>query len=289
MNDQTRGVLLTIIGVLFIVPDSLFIRLLSADVYTIIFWRGFCSGILILAGLVAYHRSNVLNVFRNIGTNAMWYGFFLAISGPMFAMSVNLTAVSNTVFIIATMPVFSAISSWFLIGEHISRLMVWTICFALCGIAFIAFGSAQDVATSVWGDLLAVGCAASFGTALTFARRSKASSMIPVTPFALIASSMFFLPFATPLVFNGIDAPLVLVHNLMIATSTCLLAVSPRYITSAEVALLILGESILAPILVWAVIGENPGDWALVGGAIVLVTLFVSNIIALRRRRKIAA
>jgi drug/metabolite transporter (DMT)-like permease len=288
MNDQTKGMLLGIAGVLLIAPDSLFIRLISADVYTIIFWRSFFSGILILIGLISYHRTNIFNVFRGIGKNAIWYGFFMAISGPMFALSVNLTAVSNTVFIIATMPVFSAISSWFLIGERISRRMVWTICFALSGIALIAFGSAQNQETSVWGDLLAVGCAASFGTALTFARRSKSSSMIPVTPFALIASSMFFLPFATPLVFDGNDASLVLVHNLLIAVSTCLLAISPRYITSAEVALLILGESILAPILVWAVIGESPGGWALIGGAIVLVTLFVSNVIALRRR-KIAA
>ena len=202
MNDQTKGVMLTIIGVLFIVPDSLFIRLISADVYTIIFWRGFCSGVLILIGLIAYHRRNIFNVFRGIGTNAMWYGFFLAISGPMFAMSVSLTAVSNTVFIIATMPVFSAISSWFLIGERISRRMVWTICFALCGIGLIAFGSAHDETTSVWGDLLAVGCAASFGVSLTFARRSKASSMIPVTPIALIISSMFFSAFCNPVGFQ---------------------------------------------------------------------------------------
>lgn len=285
MNDQTKGVLLTIIGVLFVVPDSLFIRLISADVYTIIFWRAFFSGLLIFLGLIAYHQSNIISVFRGIGKNAMFYGFFMAISGPMFAMSVNLTAVSNTVFIIATMPVFSAISSYFLIGERISRRMVWTICFALGGISLIAFGSAKNAETSILGDLLAVGCAASFGTALTFARRSKSSSMIPVTPFALIISSLFFLPFASPFEFNGIDAPLVLAHNLLIASSTCLLAISPRYITSAEVALLILGESILAPILVWFVIDEFPGEWALMGGGIVLLTLFISNIIGLRNNR----
>ncbi len=282
MNDQTKGMLFGIFGVLFIAPDSLFIRLISADVYTIIFWRSFISGTLILFGLLVYHRSNIIAVFRGIGRNALWYGFFLAISGPMFALSVNLTAVSNTVFIVATMPVFSAISSWFLIGERISRRMVWTICFALFGIGIIAFGSAHDEATSLLGDLFAVGCAASFGVGLTFARRSKSSSMIPVTPFALIISSFFFLPFATPFVFNGIDAPLVMGHNILIAISTCFIALSPRYITSAEVALLILGESILAPILVWYVIGEFPGEWALIGGTVVLATLCVSNLLALR-------
>jgi len=285
VNDQTKGILLTVLGVLFIVPDSLFIRLLNADVYTIIVWRSFISGFFILLGLIAYHRSNIINVYKNVGPNAVMFGFFLAISGPLFALSVSLTAVSNTVFIIATMPVFSAFSSWLLIGERITRRMAWTIGFSLCGIALIAFGSVQDQATSVWGDLFAVGCAASYGTALTFARKSKASSMVPVTPFALFLSGAVFLPFATPFVFTGMDAPMALFHNTLIAISTCLLAISPRYITSAEVALLILGESILAPILIWAVIGENPGQWALAGGAVVLVTLFISNWIALRRRR----
>jgi len=283
MNDQTKGVLLTVIGVLCIVPDSLFIRLLSADVYTVIVWRSFISGFIILLGLLAVHRSNILNVFGTIGPNAMLFGFFLALSGPLFALSVNMTAVANTVFIIATMPVFSALSSWLMLGERISKRMVWTILFSLSGIAVIAYGSATDAETSLLGDLFAVGCAASYGTALTFARKSKASSMIPVTPFALFASGLVFLPWATPFVFNGMDAPLSLAHNILIAASTCLLAISPRFITSAEVALLILGESILAPILVWAVIGENPGLWALSGGAIVLGTLLVSNLFALRK------
>ncbi|MDA9789765.1 EamA/RhaT family transporter, partial [Amylibacter sp.] len=42
---------------------------------------------------------------------------------------------------------------------------------------------------------------------------------------------------------------------------------------------------VLAPLLVWYVVGENPGKYALFGGAIVLTTLFVSNIIGLKRGR----
>ena len=61
----------------------------------------------------------------------------------------------------------------------------------------------------------------------------------------------------------------------------------PRYLSSAEVALLILLESVLAPLLVWAVVGEDPGRWALVGGAVVIGALLVSNLIALRRRRRV--
>jgi drug/metabolite transporter (DMT)-like permease len=43
-------------------------------------------------------------------------------------------------------------------------------------------------------------------------------------------------------------------------------------------------ESIFAPILVWYVLGENPGPTAIIGGIIVLLVLTVSNIIGLRTK-----
>jgi GPH family glycoside/pentoside/hexuronide:cation symporter len=60
--------------------------------------------------------------------------------------------------------------------------------------------------------------------------------------------------------------------GIFIAASTCLLAIGPRYITSAEVALLILLESILAPLLVWWVLEEAIGRATLIGGAVLLGT-----------------
>jgi drug/metabolite transporter (DMT)-like permease len=52
------------------------------------------------------------------------------------------------------------------------------------------------------------------------------------------------------------------------------------------VALLILLESVLAPLLVWLVIGEQPGYWTIVGGVVVLGVLVVSNVVALRRTNR---
>ena len=54
-------------------------------------------------------------------------------------------------------------------------------------------------------------------------------------------------------------------------------SLGPRYISAPEVSLLILLESVLAPLLVWAVISENPGFWALAGGGVVIGALLVSN------------
>ena len=39
MEDATKGLIITTLGVLFVVPDSLFVRLIDADALTIAFWR----------------------------------------------------------------------------------------------------------------------------------------------------------------------------------------------------------------------------------------------------------
>ena len=67
-------------------------------------------------------------------------------------------------------------------------------------------------------------------------------------------------------------------HGACIAAATACLTISPRFITSTEISLLILLESVLAPILVWAVLAEHPGQWAILGGTIVLSALLAYNL-----------
>ena len=64
--------------------------------------------------------------------------------------------------------------------------------------------------------------------------------------------------------------------------------VGPRYIPAAEVGLLLLMESILGPIWVWLVLAEQPSVNTLAGGAIVLSTLIINTIWALKFRTKAA-
>jgi drug/metabolite transporter (DMT)-like permease len=103
---------------------------------------------------------------------------------------------------------------------------------------------------------------------------------------AYLLAALMVLPFATPSQAMPSQAGLVLMHGAFIACSTSLMTLGPRYLSTPEVSLLILLESVLAPLLVWAVVGEDPGAWALLGGAVVIGALLVSNLVALRRRRR---
>ena len=74
--------------------------------------------------------------------------------------------------------------------------------------------------------------------------------------------------------------------GFFIVVSSALLALGPRYISSAEVGLLILLESVLAPLLAWMVIDEHPGHWALLGGLVVISALGISNALVLLRKKR---
>ena len=108
--------------------------------------------------------------------------------------------------------------------------------------------------------------------------------MVPAVGVAYLIAAVVLSAFISPWKIAVDQWYLFVIHALFISASACLLALGPRYITSAEVALLILLESVLAPLLVWVLLGENPGIYALIGGAIVTGALAISNVVALLRR-----
>lgn len=235
-------------------------------------------------GLLALRGTAPFREVLSTGRYGVLYVVTLAISGVLFVVAISLTSVANAVFIIAAMPVFASVFSWIFLGERISPRMALTIAAVIPGLGLIAYGSGETENASWRGDLAAVLVAASFAAGLTAARRVRHVSMVPAVPIAYCGSALVLLPFIDPFVIPASQIPVLLIYGVFIVCSASLLALGPRYITSAEVALLILLESVLAPLLVWIVLGENPGSWALTGGAIVVGALAVSNFVVLRRK-----
>ncbi len=287
MTDQARGLLITLFGVLFVVPDSLFIRLIDAPALTIAFWRLLLAGGLITVAILISKGTGPFRAVLALGRYGVIYMVGTGASGVLFVMAVSLTSVANVVFIIASLPIFASLFSRFLLAEPISRRMMITIAVVTVGIAIIAYGSGETANASLAGDLLAVAVSALFAAGLTAARHARSISMVPGVGMAYLVAAAFIFPFAHPFAVPLAQAPLVVSHGGVIVFSSVLLALGPRYITSAEVGLLVLLESVLAPLLVWFVIGEDPGPYALMGGGVVIVTLFISNLVVLSRRSAI--
>ncbi|PZX47185.1 EamA-like transporter family protein [Roseinatronobacter thiooxidans] len=292
MNTHLKGLLITTLGVLFVVPDSLFIRLIEADALAIAFWRGLVAGGLVFVFVLLREGVGAFAQVLRAGRPTLGYILFFGISAPGFVLAVTMTSVANVVFILAAMPVFAAIFSRIWLREPISARMIWTMLGVFAGLGVILWGSHERAGATWQGDLVALGVSASFAAALTSVRGLRTRSMLPAVPLALIGAALLIWPFTDVMAPVAAQWPLLLGHGLFIAFAAGLMVLGPRYLSSAEVSLLILLESALAPLLVWFAIGEDPGPWALVGGAMVISVLLVSNLVMLaqvRRKRALGA
>ena len=278
MSDYQKGLLITFFGVLFVTPDSLFVRLISSDGLTIAFWRSFSAGILILVALVAFTGLRNIKSLFLMGKLGWLYCFLIGSTSPAFVCAVQNTSVANVVFIFAAMPIFASLFSYFILDEPISKRVKKTIFIVTLGLIVIAYGSTENEISNWKGDLFALYVCVSYAAALTLIRKLKSISILPALPVAYLGSAIILFFFTEP--FTGFErnAYLYLIHGVFIAIGTCFLAIGPRYITSPEASLLILLETIFAPLLVWAVLHEYPGIWSIGGGSMVVLTLLISNL-----------
>ena len=284
MTTHLKGLIITTMGALFVVPDSLFVRLIGAEALVISFWHGLISGLVILLAVLVLQGTSPFRAVLQTGRYGIIYILAAGVSGMLFVLAVSMTSIANVVFIIATLPVFAAIYSRPFLGEPISRRMVFTIAAVAAGLAIIAYGSGDTEGASIEGDLVALAVSALFAAGLTAARKVKHVSMVPAVPIGYLSASICLLPFIDPFAIEADKWLLVPLHGIFVVVSSALLALGPRYISSAEVGLLILLESVLAPLLAWMVIDEFPGNWALLGGLVVISALGISNAIVLLRK-----
>ena len=286
MSDYQKGIIITFFGVLFVTPDSLFVRLISSDALTIAFWRSFAAGFLILVALITFTGFKNLKCLFLMGKLGWLYCFLIGSTSPAFVCAVENTSVANVVFIFAAMPIFAALFSYFMLGETIPARVKKTIVSVTLGSSLIAYGSTENETSNWIGDLFALYVCISYAAALTFIRKLKSISMLPAVPIAYLGSATILFFFTDPFAGFEVNAALYFVHGGLIAIGTCFLAIGPRYISSPEASLLILLETILAPLLVWAILYEYPGIWSLVGGTIIVLTLLISNLYAFNKVKR---
>ena len=66
LSDQYKGSLLAFIGVMFITPDSLFIRLSDIGTWGLLFYRGAIPFLVVLMGLIIFYKKNFLTHYLKL-------------------------------------------------------------------------------------------------------------------------------------------------------------------------------------------------------------------------------
>ena len=281
MPTHLKGLLITVTGVLVLTPDGLLVRLIAVDQWTLLFWRGGLQALGLTLMLALYHGRATWEVFRVIGGWGLLVACTFTGSTIFFLTALAHTSVANTLVIISVSPLFAAALSYALLGEMVAR-RTWLAIFIALGAIGLIF-SQSLVGGTLAGDLAAMGTAACVASTFVVVRRARKVNMIPAMALSGVLASLIALPLGAPLMVESRSMGfIVLLCLFVLPVAFALITLGPRYLPAPEVSLILLLETVLGPFWVWLVLGEQPSWQAMLGGGILVTTLFVHSLLALR-------
>ena len=280
MTNHLKGLLMTIFAVVILSPDSVLIRLVedassAVDSWTVLFWRGLLYAVGVSLLVLIKYRSKTIAEFKNIGKGGLVIGFCSGISTGTFVFAIVYTSIANALVIISTGPIMIAIVAWFLLKEK-SSLITWvSMIIIFIGIYIVMSGSFGG--KNIVGDIFALITAVMMGFTFTLTRKYKDINMVPVNAIGgLIAALIAFL------MANKITVPAevvgyIIAMGAILSISFSLITIAPRYMPAAEVGMIMPLETVLGSLIAWYWIKEVPSSNAIIGGTIVIITLFLHS------------
>ena len=281
LTDQYKGSLLAFIAVIFITPDSLFIRLSNVDTWGLVFYRGIIPFFTVFLGMLIIYKLNFFKILLSSGYHGLIYVGTFSITNITFVVSIQNTNVANTLVMIATAPMLSAILGAIFLKEPPDKKTWISIIITFIAIIYIFSDSLK--LGNFYGDILGFITAIGLAVGAVTIRSAKSKNLVPAAVVGKLFVATFALFFIESFVLENKDLIIVpLMCILCVAIPFVLVTIAPRFIPAAEVNLFFLLETIIGPIWVWMIIKEQPSVETLYGGAVIIITIATHSFLKLR-------
>ncbi len=282
-SDQKKGTLIAFTAIMFITPDSLFIRLANINSWNLIFYRGLIPFLVVFLGLLIIYKSKLIKEIISNGWHGFFYAFTFTVTNIFFVISIENTNVANTLIMIALAPMLSAIISFFFLKEKPDRKTWIAIIITTLSVIYIFYDSLE--AGDILGNFFGLICALGLAVGAVIIRSAKKISLVPSAMMGKLMVTLIALLFVDQLKLENGDTIIIPLMCIMcVAIPFVLVTLAPRYITAAEVNLFFLLETILGPLWVWFVIKEQPSFETILGGSVIVATIATHSILALKKK-----
>lgn len=244
---------------------------------TLTAWQvaSFRSGVAALALLILLPGS------RRLPDRAtLLVGVVYGLTMVLFVAANKLTTAANAIYLQSTAPLYILLAAPLLLREPVKRADVVFMLALGAGLAafFVGEEAPRDSAPNpALGNLLAVASGLSWaGTVMGLRWLSGRTKSALATQPALVVGNAFAcllaLPAALPATVSGSDLAIILwLGVVQIGLAYVCLSAGLAGVPALEASLLLLVEPVLNPVWAWVAQGEEPGPWAIAGGAIILV------------------
>jgi drug/metabolite transporter (DMT)-like permease len=250
---------------------GLFTRLIAADSWTMLAWRGILGALGLALVISLMPSQGTWRSLRRLGPLG-WFFVLQSSAGMIFFLTaLRATTVAHVAVIYATVPFIAAALSWLAMRERPTTGAVVSSLIALAGVA-VMVGFGRD--GGVRGDLLALGMTFTMAVAMVVARHFPDMPFLPASCMSALLSGLIAMPFGAPLSVTAHDVVLLMLFGLTtFALGLPLFTLGARLLPAIETALIGALDAPLAPLWVWLAFKEKPSSITLIGGAIVFAAV----------------
>jgi drug/metabolite transporter (DMT)-like permease len=249
-----------------------FTRVITLDVWTMLFWRCLFGGLFIGACVLVHHRGRSLAAIRGLGISGVLIALCSTISTLCFINALRLTSVADVNVIFATAPFMAAGLAWIFTGTRERRATLAASAVAVLGVAVMMDAA---LAEGHWlGDLFALVMTALLAAMMVLIRHRPAGAALPAAALSAFLAALAVLPWARPFAVEPHDLLLLLLFGVtQFGLGLLLLTLGTRLISATRAALLSALEMPFAVAWVWLALGEVPTVPAAIGGSVVMAAV----------------
>lgn len=281
-SDNSKGILLACLGVLILSPDSLLIRLINIDLWTLMFLRGVFMALSLLFLNFIINRKQLLKQFLHFDRYTWGIVVALSISNFFFVSAIQHTSVAHTLIIVGATPIVTALLGLIFLREKVA-FHTWVIIVIV--VISLIFVINDDRQSSLTGDVYAAVVCVLWSGIYILARKTKMSNMIAPMIVSGVLIAIFNVPLLNlePVTLDQYLLGLLL--GFLVGVAFSLITLAPRYIPAAEVAIFMSAETVFGVWWVWIFIGEFPGPISLVAGLIIILAIIFNSYLNLNLKK----
>lgn len=275
---RKRAILYTIIAAVLWSTAGLFIKKISVDAYSILFYRSLIAAFTFLL----LYRKKVFETNKQ-----MWIS--VALYAPLlltFVISTKLTTAANAIFLQYTAPALVLLLEPKLLGTKLTKINIYTVIACMAGM--VLFFVDQFTSPKSW---LGIGLAAMGGILLAGLFISQKSNDIDKQRSAIFWGNLAVCVLMLPMIYDkpipsGIDMTYLVILGVgQLAAGYYFFIKGQEHLTAFESSIITMLEPILNPLWVIIGYGEIPSQWAAIGGGVIVGSLIVRLIIIEKQRK----
>lgn len=269
-----------VIAIIFVSFSAIFVKWSEAPATIISMYRMIFASILIFP-FVWIHRSEFKKLKGKDWLFLSCSGLFLALHFGLWFGSLKLTTVASSTIILTLQPVIALIGSYLLYKEKTTKAALLLIGIAVCGAMMIGWGDLAISKQAILGDILSFLSVIAVVGYLLIGQNAVRKVSHWIYSFTVFSFAAVFL-----VIYNLIIAVPMVGYELKEWGIFLLLAIFPtvshvifnwllNYVNTTTISMSILGEPVGASILAAIMLGEKITRWQMVGGFIVMVSVFL--------------